>query len=115
MVYLRRRLIEPRAPGDVAGIVGSGIPGNDGALIAGYDHRVRISRIDPGLMIIVAAWGSTNDHPRFPAVPRSVDRDVRHIDGVGVGRVDGDLLEVPASSPECRVVGKPSPGDARII
>src|SRR6266699_127198 len=115
MVYLRRRLIEPRAPGDVARIAGTGIPGNDGALIARDDHCVRITWVYPRLMMVVAARRSTNDHPRFSAVPRAVDRDVRHIDSIGVRRIDGDLLELPASSPERRVVGEASPGDACII
>src|SRR5205814_484131 len=54
VVQLRRWLIEPRAPCHGAWVIGFGIVRDDGALIAGHDHRVRVVGIDPGLVVVVA-------------------------------------------------------------
>ena len=66
VIDLRGRLVVPRAPGRGA------VHADDRALIAAENHPVRIVRIDPELVIIVAA-GRAFDRPSN-VFPPSVDR-----------------------------------------
>src|SRR5438876_5442664 len=115
MINLRRGLIEPRRPGHLARIVRASVASDDRALITGYDHRVRIRRIDPRLVIIIAAGRSAQHDPRFSTIPRSVHRDVGNVDSVGIGWIHSDLLEVPTPSPQRWVVGDSGPRRTGIV
>ena len=60
-------------------------------------------------MVIVSAWRSAQHNPGLAAVARSIHGDVGHINRVGIGRVDGEFLEVPAAAPERRIGGETCP------
>ena len=115
VVDLRRRLVEPRAPRDVARIVGHRVARDDRALVARDDHRVRVVGRDPRLMVVVAARRPAQRHPRLAAVLGSRHRDVRHVDDVGVLRIDDDVLEIPAASPERGIARQLGPRRARVV
>src|ERR1044071_7335380 len=66
-------------------------------------------------MVVVAAWRAPERHPGLAAVLRARDGDVGHVDDVGIARIDHDLLEVPAATPECLVSRELGPGGTRII
>src|SRR4051812_35165092 len=66
-------------------------------------------------MIVVTARRSAQHHPRSAAISGSVDRNVWHIHRVRIGRIDGDLLKIPAASPQRRVIGDAGPARAGIV
>src|ERR1041384_1742634 len=62
VVHLRGRLVVPTAEGLTA------VHGDDSALVAGDRHDVRVVRIDPEVLIIVAPRRAAKRGPRFAAV-----------------------------------------------
>ena len=59
-------------------------------------------------MVVVTAGRAADHVPGDAAVAAAVHGDVRHVHDVGVLRIDRDLLEIPAASPE-RLVGADAP------
>ena len=55
-------------------------------------------------MIIVAARRAAHDRNCLPAIFRAVQSDIRHVDDIGVLRIDGDAAEIPGA------LGKPRIG-----
>ena len=78
-------------------------------------RRDEFLRIDPELVIVVAAGRAAHDGDRFAAIIGAIERDVRHVDDVGVIRIDGDAHEVPATAGDAGIsVGK-CPGVAAVV
>ena len=109
MIELRGRLVVPGTPGRRA------VDGDDGALVAGKHHALRVVGIDPELVVIVAPRRALDRRPALAPVGRPVERRVRDVDDVGVLRIDGDLAEVPAASPDAVVARHQRPRRAGII
>ena len=82
VVHLRRRLVVPRAPRLAA------VDADDRPLIARERDDVRIVRVDPAALIVVASRRAADAAPRLAAVDRSPRHDAGHEDGVGIFRVD---------------------------
>src|SRR6478609_6768602 len=66
-------------------------------------------------MVVVATRRSAQYDPRFAAILRAIDGDVRHVDDVRVLRIDRQLLEIPAASPQRRIVRHSAPRRARVV
>src|SRR6266571_2432198 len=66
-------------------------------------------------MIIVAARRAFDRRPRLASVHRSINGRVRDIDDVWVFRIDCDLTEVPATSPDAIVARRFAPGSACVV
>ena len=109
VIYLCGRLVVPTAPRLRA------ILCDDCALIASENHPVRIIRVNPELMIVVAAGRALNRRPGFARVGRAIERSVRDVDRVRVLRVNDRLAEVPAAAPYARVVRDERPSLARVV
>ncbi len=109
MINLRRGLVVPGAPGLRA------VNRNDGALIAGEHHAISIFRIDPKLVIVVAARRAFYGNPCLARIERHVGRRVDVIRAIGIGWVDDDLAEVPAASPQALFVVDQLPRRACVV
>src|SRR5438034_7208025 len=109
VIKLCGRLVVPGTPRLGA------VNGHNRALVAADDHAVWIVRINPELMIIIAARRAFDRGPLLAAISRSIDGRVRHVNGISVLRIGGDFLEVPAAIPQSFIAGKPGPGCARIF
>src|ERR1700758_1351854 len=94
MIDLRGRLVVPRAPGLCA------INGDDRALVTRKHHAIPVSRIDPKLMVVIATGRTLYRNPRLASIQRHIGSGVNVISAISIGRVDGDLPEVPPTSPE---------------
>ena len=94
-------LVDPRAP---RRMLVQSVNANHGALIASENHPAPVVRVDPELVIIVAAGRSLERLAEGPpAVPRSVYAGVRHVDEVRILRVHDDFAEIPAAAPDAGV------------
>ena len=93
VIKLCGRLVVPGTPRLGA------VNGHNCALVAADDHAVWIVRINPELMIIIAARRAFDRGPLLAAISRSIDGRVRHVNGISVLRIGGDFLEVPAAIP----------------
>src|SRR5205823_9550785 len=91
VIHLRRRLVVPGAPGL------STVHSHDGALIACQRDDVRRVRIDPGTLVVVAAWRAAKRHPRPAAVGRFPGDGARHDDDVFVLRADSGYRQISAA------------------
>src|SRR6185503_7205637 len=109
VIDLRSWLVVPRAPR--RGTVYS----HNRALIARDDHSFRIVRIDPELVIVVAAGRAFDRRPRLARISRAIHRRVHHVNDVCVLRIDGDLFEVPAAVPQSLVARQPRPRGAAVV
>ena len=98
VIELRRRLVVPTAPGLAA------VEADRGSLVRPENHARGICGIDPDLVIIVAARRAAHDRNCLPAIFRAVQSDIRHVDDIGVLRIDGDAAEIPGA------LGKPRIG-----
>src|SRR5579859_8186412 len=97
VIKLSGRLVVPGAPRLPA------VPRHDYALIASQNHSLRVVRVYPQLVIIVAARRTLNCRKCFSAVPRSVHRRIRHIHHIRILRIHAHFAEVPAASPNPRI------------
>jgi len=109
VLQLRRGLVIPCAPRLAA------IDADGGALIRRQDHVRGISRINPELVIIVAAGGAANDRNRLAGIIRAVERDVRDVENIWILRIDGDVAEVPGAAGEPGVGALESPCVTTIV
>src|SRR5690348_3586268 len=98
MIYLGRRLVIPRTPCFGA------VLGHNRALIAAKNHPIRIVRVDPQLMIIVAARRAFYRGESSAAVGRFICRSVTDINDIWIFGVDDSLRKIPAASPNALLV-----------
>src|SRR2546422_3151002 len=96
MVELAGGLVVPRTPRLAA------VHGDDGALIAAENHALRFIGINPQKMIIVAAGRAFDGREALPAIARTIERSVGHINCVRIFRGHGDIAKVPATPPDPR-------------
>ena len=80
-----------------------GVHADHRPLIAAEDHAPRIGRIDPELVIVVAAGRALERLERLTAIGRPVQRRVARVDDVGVAGVDRHAGEVPAALPDAPI------------
>src|SRR6185295_4354626 len=78
VVELPGRLVVPGAPGLAA------VDGDDGALIGAGDHPLRVVRIDPQEVVVVAARRAAEEGEGLAAVGRAPQRLARHVDHIGI-------------------------------
>ncbi len=84
VIELRSGLVVPSAPRR-AGVQRDGCP-----LVRGQRHMLRIRRIHPELVIIVAARCAAHNAQSFSTLAQFVKGDVRNVDDVGIVRVGSD-------------------------
>src|SRR5437879_7274378 len=97
MVKLRRRLVVTGAPRRPA------VHRDGGALVAGEQDDLRVVRVDPQAVVVVAPGGTAERGEGPAAVGGLPGHDVRHVEDVGVLRVHLHLVEVAVAPPEPRV------------
>ena len=93
VINLCRRLVVPGTPGDRA------IDTYNCALIAAKHHALRIVRVNPELMKVIARRIAFDRGPCLTGICGSIDRSIHHIDSVCVFRIGGNFLEVPTAIP----------------
>ena len=102
VIQLRDRLIQPRAP---RRMLFQTIDADDGSLISAEDHAVPVVRMNPQLVIVVAAGRALERLTKgAAAIARAIDPRVRYVHEIRVLRIDDHLAEVPAASPDSAVV-----------
>ena len=89
MIELRRRLVVPGAPS------GAAIHADGRALVAAEDHALRIFRIDPKRMVIIAPRRAFDGYKSPAAINRAIKRDVRRIHHIRILGINYDLAEIP--------------------
>ena len=109
VVELRGRLVVPGAPGPAS------VHADHRALIAAQDHAPGIGRIDPELVIVVAAGRALERLEGSTRVGRLVQGRVARIDDVGVVGVDRHAGEVPAALPDPPISARKPPSDAGVV
>ena len=109
VIELRRRLVVPRAPRRAT------VDGDGRALIDAECDRVRIVRVDPHRVIVVAARRALDADPRRSAVERTIGRGVRGVDLIAIVRVGRDAGEIFGASAHALFVVRLRPRRARIV
>ena len=109
VIELRRRLVVPTAPGAPA------VDGDGRALINREQDNLRIVRVDPDAVIIVAARRAFPRREGCASVGGLIGRDVGDVNCVGIFRVGFDFGKVRAAPPQARVFVDAPPAFARII
>ena len=107
VVELAGRLVVPGAPG------GTAVDGDHRSLVARRDHPLRVVRIDPQEMVVVAARSAAEEGEGLAAVRRAPDGLAHDVDRVRVFGIDGDAREVRAG--EAAVGVDPLPGAAAVV
>src|SRR5712692_10216618 len=109
VVELAGGLVVPRTPRLAA------VHGDDGTLIAAENHALRFIGINPQKMIIVAAGRAFDGREALPAIARTIERSVGHINCVGIFRVHGNVGKIPAASPDARIAVGPPPVRSGVV
>ena len=109
MIELRRGLVVPGAPGLAT------VETDGGSLVRAQHHAGGIFRINPELVIVITAGRAAQDRDCLPTILGLVERDIRHVDHVGILRIDGDAIEIPRSTGKTRVSIGEHPGVAAIV
>ena len=91
VIHLRGGLVVPGAPGLAA------VHADDRALVARHRDDVRVIRVDPGALIVVAAGRAAQRHPALSAVLRPVADGARDDDRVRVLRIDRRDRQIAAA------------------
>src|SRR5713101_602819 len=81
VVHGRGRLVVPRAPGFAA------IHADDRALVTGNQNNFGISRVNPDLLVVVAARRSADSRPALAPVLRFPGDDAGAVNNVRIPRV----------------------------
>src|SRR5512141_1672552 len=82
VIELARRLVVPAAPGRTA------VDGHHRALVGAGDHALRIGRVDPQVVVIVATGRTLDDVAVRAALRATVDRSPHGEHGVRIVRYD---------------------------
>ena len=109
VVELRRRLVVPRTPRRAA------VDRDGRALIDAERDRLRIVRIDPHGVIVVAAGRAFDAGPRRAAVARAISRRVCGVDLVRVVRIGGDAGEIFRAPAHALFLVRLPPRRARVV
>ncbi len=109
VVDLRGRLVVPRAPGLAA------VQRDDRALVDAEDLPVRVVRIDPELVEIIARVVAFQRDEMRAAVVRAQHDRVHRVDAVRVRRIDRDAAEIPAALPDAIVLADVLPARAGVV
>src|SRR5216117_2906668 len=109
VIELGRGLVVPRAPGRAA------VHRHDRALVAGEEDDVGLGRIDPEPMVVVPARGAAKRGERLPPIAGLPSHDVRHVDDVGIGRIDLHFVEVAVATPQPLVAVDEPPVLAAVV
>ena len=109
VVELAGRLVEPGAPGLAA------VGGHHRPLVDAEDAPLRAARIDPELVVVVAAGRALDRHEGLAGIVRAVHGGVAGVDDVGIAGIDRDAAEVPAAPPDPVVAARPRPGRAGVV
>ncbi len=91
MIHLRGGLVVPRTPGLTA------VYRDDGALIADQQNDLGVIRIDPEILIIVAARRAAEASPRLGSICRFPCHRAGDIDHVGILRINARNREIAAT------------------
>src|SRR5439155_24357167 len=103
MIELRRRLVVPGAPS------GAAIHADGRALVAAEDHALRIFRIDPKRMVIIAPRRAFDGRESLAAIGGAVKRDIRRIHNIGILWINGQLAEIPSPAVNARIGADQNP------
>jgi hypothetical protein len=108
---LRCRLVVPRAPGL------SAVHRNDRTLVGTQQNNVGIVRIDPNILIIVAAGRAAPTVVVFSAVRRFPTNDAGRVNDLRIVRIEPHHRQITTPDPETRsrVVGCAVPCLAGVI
>src|SRR5215472_3313699 len=109
VIELRGWLVVPAAPAAAA------VHAHAGALIAAEDHPLRIGRIDPHGVIVIAAGSTLDGDKSFSRVGGAVDGNIGDVNRVRVFGIDIQLAEVPHATANARISSGAQPGLAAII
>ena len=109
VVELRRRLVVPGAPALAS------IDADRRSLVATRDHPLRIRRIDPERVIVIASGSALDRLPALAGILRTIERHVRKVNNVGVLRINRNFTEVPKPAENTRVGPNSGPASAAIV
>src|SRR4029079_5034303 len=84
VVELPRRLVVPAAPGSAP------VDGNHRSLVACGGDVIRVLRVDPDEMVVVAAGRAFQDLEGLPSVGRAANRLAGHVHDVGTDGIGRD-------------------------
>src|SRR5581483_1310152 len=108
VIELGRRLVVPTAPGVAA------INAHAHTLIAAENQSLRVRRINPEGMIVVAAGSALDGDKSFSRIGRTIDGDIGNVNRVRVFGIDVNFAEVPEAA-EARIMAGANPGLAAIV
>src|SRR2546430_7252197 len=77
-----------------------GVDTHDRPLIAAEYQALRIVRIDPELMEVIAGRIALDRFPRLAGISRAIDGSIHHIDLICVLRIGRNFFEVPTAAPQ---------------
>src|SRR6185312_3779233 len=109
VIDLRGRLVQPTGPGLAA------VQGDQGALVDTEDLPVRVGRVDPHLVEIVAGGVALQRDEVLAAIVRAQHDGIHHVDAVGVLRIHRESAEIPAALPDALIRGDMVPVRAAVV
>src|SRR5215510_12528504 len=107
MIELRGELIVDGRPGVAA------VEGNAGPAIVALDHALRVTWVDPQVVIVAVRGGDLGE--RSATVSRFPGLVVEDPDGIGVLWIGKDVLVVPRTPLQVTVIADQLPGRATVI
>src|SRR6185437_6154790 len=111
LVHRGGRLVVPTAPRLAA------VDGDDRTLVAVDRQDLGVVRIDPGLLVIVAARRAAESGPRLAAIDGFPQHRRVAVNDVGIFRIDRELRQIAAADPRGRtwVLRHPVPARTGIV
>src|SRR5205085_560685 len=109
VVHLRGRLVVPRAPGLPA------VHGDSRALVARDQDDVRIFRIDPDAMVVVASRRAFDRGEVLATIGGAIAGSIRNVNRVRIAGINLDLGEVGAAAPDARFAVHLAPAHAGVV
>src|ERR1700735_5924989 len=109
MIDLRGWLVVPGSPGLCP------VDTDYRALIGAEHQAIAIARVDPHLVIIIAAGGTFHRHKGLATVRRHIRPCVDHVSTIGIGRIEGYGSEIPATPPQTHLAIEQLPFGAFIL
>src|SRR5207237_6582791 len=109
VIELSGRLIVPRASGL------SAVNSDRRALVGGYEHDVRIVRVDPYPVVIVSSRGSLDRSESLTTIGRAVSGCVCRVHHIRIARIDFYFREIRGPSPDTHFIVGATPCLARIV